>query len=432
MTTISRHVAVFDSDSHVVEPPELWEKYLDPEFRVLGKQALWRHDGATNSYLKINGEVIRDTMNPNLPRHAIWRPGMTWDSVGELDASVRHAMNEGAWNPSVRLADMDAMGIDEAFLYPTWFAEGFHLVTDPDTAYALARAYNDWIADFCRADPRRMYAAAMLPLQDMDYTLAELRRVATIPCFRGAFIRPMFFQGHYFTSPYFDPLWAELERLGLVAAVHPTPGLWNPEWTSHGQFVEKVKNRSGQTPLPAGGGGPFSGGGAGLHSTSFFTAFPQLGHPMSPILSYWLDNHMFVASVLIGFTVMQRYPTMKVVVAHGKASWMEEVLEKMEASSRVIPLLHKYPVRTDTEDMWEEGKVMLGFDAEERFIQKMPHDFAEKVVWGSRYPQHDTTSAYDAIAMLAQADVPDDIITRMMGGNAAEQFGVSLLEPAGG
>jgi hypothetical protein len=98
----------------------------------------------------------------------------------------------------------------------------------------------------------------------------------------------------------------------------------------------------------------------------------------------------------------------------------------------VIPLLHKYPVRTDTEEMWEEGKVMLGFDAEERFIQKMPHDFAEKVIWGSRYPQHDTTSAHNAIAMLTGADVPDDIIARMMGGNAAEQFGVSLLEPASG
>ena len=44
-----------------------------------------------------------------------------------------------------------------------------------------------------------------------------------------------------------------------------------------------------------------------LASTSFFTAFPA-GHPMAPILSYWLDNHMFVASVLIGFTVMQRFP----------------------------------------------------------------------------------------------------------------------------
>ena len=215
----------------------------------------------------------------------------------------------------------------------------------------------------------------------------------------------------------------------MVAAVHPTSGLWNPEWTSHGPFVEKIKNRSGQTPLPAGGAGPF-GGGAGLASTSFFTAFPQLGHPMAPILSGWLDNHMFAASVLIGFTVMQRFPGMKVVLAHGKASWMEEVLEKMEASSRVIPLLHKYPVRTDTEDMWDEGNVMLGFDAEERFIQKMPHDFAEKVVWGSHYPRHDTTSAHEAIAILAQAGVPEDIVARVMGGNAAEQFGVQLLERA--
>src|ERR1700704_2805150 len=93
MTTISRHIAVFDSDSHVVEPPELWEKYLDPEYRVLGKRALWRHHGDTNSYLKVDGEVVRDTMNPNIPRHAIWRPGMTWDDVGALDAKVRHEMN---------------------------------------------------------------------------------------------------------------------------------------------------------------------------------------------------------------------------------------------------------------------------------------------------------------------------------------------------
>ena len=36
---------VFDSDSHVVEPLALWEKYLDPEYRTLGKHALWRQEG---------------------------------------------------------------------------------------------------------------------------------------------------------------------------------------------------------------------------------------------------------------------------------------------------------------------------------------------------------------------------------------------------
>jgi predicted TIM-barrel fold metal-dependent hydrolase len=419
---------VFDGDSHVVEPPELWEKYLQPEYRQLGKQALWRQDGKINSYLKINGEVFRDTTNPNLPRHALWRPGMTWEAIGELDPNTRHPINEGACDPRARLSDMDRMGVDQTLLYPTWFAEGFHLVRDPEVGYALARAYNDWIADFCSAAPQRLFAAAMLPLQDMDFALEELRRVAHIPCFRAAFLRPMFLEGRYFTHPYYDPLWAELERLGITAAVHPTPGLWNPEWTSHGPFFEKIKGRLSQPAIPGGGGGPASGGGSGPQGASFFTAATPLGHSLAPILSYWLDNHMFVASTLIGFTVMQRYPAMKVVVAHGKASWMEEVLEKMEASTRVIPLLHHYPVRTDPEAMWEEGNVMLGFDAEERLIQKLPQDFAAKIVWGSRYPQHDTTSAWDAIETLRRADVPEPLIAQMMGENAARQFGVEPVQ----
>lgn len=422
-----KRFSVFDADSHIVEPPELWNEYLDADFRVLGKQALWREEGAINSYLKINGRMFRDTGNRNIPRHAVWRPGMTWDSVGELDPNTVHEANEGSWEPHARLRDMDDMGVDQTFLYPTWFAEGFHLIEDPDTAYALARAYNDWIAEFCRAAPDRLFAAAMVPLQNMDFAIEELGRVSQIPCFRGAFIRPMFIEERYFTHPYYDPLWAELERLEITAAVHPTPGLWNPEWTSHGPFCEKVNGRLGQASfLSGGGGGPFAGGGVAERSTSSITgpAGANLGHPVAPILSYWLDNHMFVSSTLIGFTVMERYPKMKVVVAHGKASWMEEVLEKMEASTRVIPLVHKYPVRTDPEEMWEEGRVLLGFDAEERLVQELPHSFESKVIWGSRYPHHDTTTAWDAIQTLANADVEEHSIARMMGTNAAEQFGL--------
>jgi len=78
-----------------------------------------------------------------------------------------------------------------------------------------------------------------------------------------------------------------------------------------------------------------------------------------------------------------------------------------------------------------EGHVMLGFDAEERLIQKLPHNFAAKVVWGSRYPHHDTTSAWDAIQALAQAHVAEATIARMLGGNAAEQFGIKLAQKVG-
>lgn len=416
---------VFDADSHIVEPAAVWDTYLDPEFRTLGKHALWRQEGRLGAYLKVNGQAFRDRANPNLPRHALWRPGMDWDAIGGLDPHTPHAMTEGASDPAARLADMDAMGVDQALLYPHWFAEGFFLVDDPQIAHALARAYNDWIADFCQAAPRRLFAAAILPLQDMDFAIEELERVAKIPRFRAVFIRPMFLEGHYLNHTYYEPLWGAIEASGLTVAAHATPGLWNPEWTSHGPFIEKVKDRLATVAVPGGGGGPFAGGGAA--SNTNFVHFTPLGHPVAPILSYWLDNHMFVASTLIGFAVMERYPAMKVVVAHGKASWMQEVLEKMEASTRVIPLLHAYPVSTEPEEMWEHGNVMLGFDAEERMIQKLPQDFAAKVVWGSRYPHHDTTSATDAIAQLRRAAVPEDMLARMMGGNAAAQFGVEPL-----
>ena len=427
----SKSFCVFDSDSHVVETRAIWDTYLDPEYRTLGKFALWREEGKTNAYLKINGKVFRDSMNTNIPRHAIWQPGMSWEDVGELDPTVRHPQSAGASDPQARLHDMDAMGVDQTLLYPTWFAEGFHLIEDPDTAYALARAYNDWIADFCSAAPERLFATAMIPLQNLDFAIEELERIATIPCFRGAFIRPMFLEDRYFTHPYFDPLWAALEELQITAAVHPATGLWNPEWTSHAPFIEKMKDRLSQvTVLQESGGGPTAGGGNGANLG--FSAAGELGHPMAPIISPWLDNHMFVGATLIGFTVMQRYPKMKVVMAHGKASWMDEVLEKMEASALTTPLLHKYPVRTDPEEMWEEGEVMLGFDAEERLIQKLPQDYVEKIVWGSHYPQQDTTSAWDAIDKLSDAGLDEASIARMLGGNAAAQFGIEPLQGLSG
>jgi predicted TIM-barrel fold metal-dependent hydrolase len=426
--TTQKGFAVFDGDTHIVEPREVWESYLDPEYRILGKTALWREEGGLGAYLKINGEMFRDTDNINIPRCAIWRPGMTWDDIGNLDPNTRHAMNEGAYEPQARLRDMDAMGVDQTFLYPTWFAEGFPLVKDPDVAYALARAYNNWIADFCQAAPERLFAAAMLPLQNMEFALEELHRISQISCFRGAFIRPMFVEGRYLTHPYYEPLWSELSELGVTAAVHATPGLNNPEWTSHGPFIEKVKGRLTQRNLLGdAGGGPFAGGGG----STFAIQEEPLGHALSPVLSYWLDNYLFVASTLLGYGVMHRYPNLKVVAAHGKATWMEEVLEKFEASTRVIALQHYYPVRTDAEAMWEEGHVLLGFDADERGIRKLPHLYGEKVVWGSRYPHDDTTSAWDAIEMLTQSGVPKSLIARMLGGNAARQFGIELTQTVG-
>jgi hypothetical protein len=54
----------------------------------------------------------------------------------------------------------------------------------------------------------------------MDFALEELTRVAQLPSVRAVFIRPMFVEDRYLNHPYYDPLWGELEQLGITAAVH--------------------------------------------------------------------------------------------------------------------------------------------------------------------------------------------------------------------
>lgn len=68
--------------------------------------------------------------------------------------------------------------------------------------------------------------------------------------------------------------------------------------------------------------------GGGAQRAGMSTACTPLGHPPAPILAYWRDNRVFLASTPIGFTVIERYSALKLVVARGKASRMPEVLEK--------------------------------------------------------------------------------------------------------
>jgi predicted TIM-barrel fold metal-dependent hydrolase len=70
--------------------------------------------------------------------------------------------------------DMDLDGIDAAFLYPSvgLFAGA---VEDHQLAAAMCRAYNRWLADYCRPYPDRLFGVAMLPMQSVDLAIDEMR-----------------------------------------------------------------------------------------------------------------------------------------------------------------------------------------------------------------------------------------------------------------
>src|SRR5207237_3390356 len=125
----------------------------------------------------------------------------------------------GGFDPHKRIPDMDLDGIDAAFLYPSMglFAGAVH---DPELAAALCRAYNRWLADYCKPYPDRLFGIAMLPMQSIDHAIAEMRFARRDLGFRGGFIRPNPYNDRKLHDSAYDPLRSAAEELDFSIGTH--------------------------------------------------------------------------------------------------------------------------------------------------------------------------------------------------------------------
>src|SRR5262249_56970842 len=96
--------------------------------------------------------------------------------------------NAAGFDPRRRVEVLDAEGIDLAVLYGG-LALSLPAIHDPELAVWHCRIYNDWIAEFCAASPRRLVGAAALPLQDPVAALAQPNPAFGLGL-RAAFTRP--------------------------------------------------------------------------------------------------------------------------------------------------------------------------------------------------------------------------------------------------
>ncbi len=168
---------IIDVDSHVYEPAAIWDEYVPAKDRDRAKKAFHHSiDDQGNRTTTLNGQPAKDLNRSMLVRQALWKPGMTVEEIGQLDPQVFQPLNPGAADAKARLVDMDAMGVDQALVFPTLFAEYLPLVEDEEAAVSLARAYNDWVWDMASDGKGRIHAVALLPLQSLDGALDHCRQ----------------------------------------------------------------------------------------------------------------------------------------------------------------------------------------------------------------------------------------------------------------
>lgn len=132
-----------------------------------------------------------------------------------------------AWTAQQALADMDEAGIaTQALSLPD---PGLTAVSRSQQA-GYAAACNNELAGIAAAHPGRFTALAVLPLSDPRRAVRELHRARKLG-YRGV-ILPTNVDGRYLGDPKFELLMFELNRLGMLALVHPvTPANQDqPEW----------------------------------------------------------------------------------------------------------------------------------------------------------------------------------------------------------
>jgi uncharacterized protein len=369
---------IVDADGHVVEPEAAWAGLPDHQRpRIAADASGYEHVlvGAT--------EVLA------VPLGTLARPGSSFD-----DPSTFRPLAEaqpGGSDPTARLADMDREGIDQAVLYPT-IGLYFSLVEDPAGAVALARAYNDWLAAYCAADPRRLFGAALLPLQDPEAAAHELRRAITELGFVAGFVRPNPCAGRSLPDRAYAPLWRAAEELDVPVGVH------------EGSSV----------------------------------SVPTLGsdRPFNPLILHAVSHSfeaMLACAQLIAFGVLERHPGLRVLFLESSGGWapfwLERLDEQAESFGGFCPELALRPSE------YFARQCAISFEVGEATLPALaPCVGSERIVWGSDYPHHDATfpGAVDAIRATV-APCPTATQARVLGVNARNLYRLPRrLEGVGG
>jgi predicted TIM-barrel fold metal-dependent hydrolase len=124
----------------------------------------------------------------------------------------------GAFHGPERSDALDLLGFPKQVVFSSFCARLIFDAANNDIAYGAASAHNRAIAEFCAADPR-LIGVAMVPLQDTDRALTEIKHAHELGL--GAiWIAADAPGGRSPGHPQHTPVWATLSELGLPFILH--------------------------------------------------------------------------------------------------------------------------------------------------------------------------------------------------------------------
>lgn len=368
---------VIDADSHVMEPADLWETYLEPGYRERAIRIV-ETDGVEQ--LIMAGEVIMTGTlaglgGAHIPRNELF------------DGTKKYADGcpPASYEPRARAAMYDEWGVAAGVVFPTIGILPYPS-DDVGLASAYCRAYNTWQAEFASGAPGRVLPIAHLNLQDVDEAVRELERCLALG-FRGVFLPPEPVGGIRPGDAHFDPVWKRCADAGVPVCLH-------------------VVVRFGGAGVPF---EPWLAAGAGM---LFGFTLGAPGQVIPAVTSMVLDG------------VFDRVPGLKVLCVEAGCGWAAHLMDRLDEKHELLSFAHPTVLRRRPSE-YLQTNVWYVAEPEERSIDAMLDLVGEdRILWGSDFPHIDSKlDAADAIRSSVGRLTPARQAA-VLGTNAAALFGI--------
>jgi predicted TIM-barrel fold metal-dependent hydrolase len=370
---------IVDMDSHVLEPPDLWENYLASKYQDRGIFVRKNHKGIEE--LIVDNEVLLSGRLASL--------GGVDHNPGELfiDPGVPYLTGcpPASYDTQARIQLLDEWGVDAGVVFPTigilWDKQD-----DPELAMAYAQAYNNWQWDFAAPALARIIPIAQVPLYDVDLAHQELDRCLKLG-FRGMFLAPEPVNGKRPSHPDFDPLWQLLSDADLPVCIH---------------LIVRF-NRS-----------------VNAASAAWWDSERE---PINTVFAFGLGGTMQLmpaVSALVCDGLFDRFPKLKVAVVESGAGYvsylMDRLDEKYDRFRDLVPIRRR-PSEYIRENFW------FVMDPSERGIDAQCDLVGEdRFLWGSDYPHIDSHADAMKEVHTALAGMVEARRHAVLGGNAQTLF----------
>jgi len=370
-------VPVVDCDSHVMEPADLWVRYLEPEYRERAIR-IETVDGVEQLVMDGNvvlAGVLAGLGGAHLERSTLMAGGLTYAD----------GCPPPSYEPGARAAMLDEWGVDVGVLFPTVGILPFPS-DDLDLVSAYCRAYNTWQAEFSQSIPGRTAPIAHLNMRDLDAAERELLRCIDLG-FKGVFLPPEPQDGIRPGQEHFDRLWRIAADAGLPLCIH-------------------VIVRFGGAGVP-------------------FQPWQETGPGM--IFGFGLGATGQVipcAASMVTDGVFDRIPHLKVVCVEAGCGWAAYVMDRLDEKHDLLSFASPVPLQLKPSEYFRRNLWFVA-EPEERTIGAMLELVGEdRILWGSDYPHIDSTLEAPRLIRGSIAGLSPERQAAVLGGNAERVFGL--------